>query len=287
MKKDLRYYTEKFEYHSLYLQQAINSIGLSYHGKNVDLVQEVYLSLLNRIGINIASIYHLSEFFLEENVSSSIALLFRACISDIILGYYLIEFKNDLQSFEGEIRIKDVEFLKYMLEVGPKEQKILSHKTGITSINFVEHIVDNFEDCIKTKTVKENGKIDFKSNSDIRKECRGNSILKKDDQNFQLTEKNIFDKLKNRNIEMEDHFDNIYIHWKYYSQFQHFSHLGKGLLDDKKENFLYYLMGSLIEVYNFLSVMQIIVFNFPVDDFDQAKNDLIQVYREFKPDQLE
>lgn len=284
MEKDLKYYTEKFEYHSFYLQKLINSIGFSFHGKKVDLVQEVYLSLLNRIGINIASIHHLSNFFLEENISSSMALLLRACISDMILGYYLIEFKNDLKSFEGEIRIKDVEFLKYMLEVGPKEQKILSHKTDITPINFIEYITNNFEDYIKV--VNDNGQIVFKNNSDIRKECRENTILKKDDQNFQLTEKNIFEKLKNKNIEMEDHFDNIYIQWKYYSQFQHFTFSGVILMKDRKENFLYYFMGALIETYNFLAVMQKIVFNFTLENFDQVKNDLVQVYKEFKPDQI-
>jgi hypothetical protein len=282
MEKDLKYYTERFEYHSFYLQQSINSIGFSFHGKKVDLVQDVYLSLLNRIGVNIASIHHLSNFFIEENISSSIALLLRACISDIIFGYYLMDYINDEKTFEGEIKVKNVEFLKYIQKVGSKEQKVLSKKTGNVQLNFNELIINNYEGYFKK--INNNGQVVFKSNSEIRKECGSKAIFINNDQNFSLTEEKIFENLRNKRPEMEDHFDSIYIFWRYCSQYQHYTHLGVALQKQGKEFFLYYFMSLLLETYNFLSVMQIFVFNFSVVNFDQVKNDLVQVYKEFKPD---
>jgi len=285
MKKGLKYYTEKFEYYSLHLLESINSIGYSFNGRKVDLVQDVYLSLLNRIGVNIASINHLSKVFHEENVSNSIALLFRACISDIIFGYYLIDYINDKESFDGEIRVKNVEFLKYIQKVGPKEQEILSKKTDKIQIDFNELIVNNFKDYVKE--IDDNGKITFKNNSEIRKESKSKVVYLNNNLNFKLTEEYIFENLKNKDSKTADHFDSIYIFWKYYSQFQHFSHLGKVILYYKKENFLYDFMTSLLEAYHFISVIQRFVFDFSIEGYDQLKDELKQVYEEFKPDQLE
>ncbi|HPR31012.1 MAG TPA: hypothetical protein PLK12_02910 [Prolixibacteraceae bacterium] len=281
MNMNLIYYTEKFEKYNFSLMQSINSIGMHFNNKKVGLIKEVYLSILNRIGINITSIHILSKNFLEQNVSSSIALLFRACISDMILGYYLISFTNNEKSFEGEIKVKNVEFLKYVQRVGPKEQKLLSKGSNNTKININEFIKRNFKDYLEKTDNQE--EIFYKSNSDIRKECESNPTLLNNDLNLKLTEENLFKNLGEINTKAEDHFDSIYIIWRYYSQFQHFTHLGRVFMKDSKKNILYYFMGTLIETYNFLSVMQKTVFcNLIIENFDQAKMELIKVYEDYK-----
>jgi hypothetical protein len=193
MIKDFPYFTNKFDYYSTQLHETINSVGLHFQGQEVNLHFEVYISILNRIDINIYSISKLSKDFLHKQISSSIAILFRSCFSDLVLGYYLLTFINDSQTFKNETLILSQSFLKnYVKDTLPIEQKLLAkdkndHDKRLVELN--EILRNEF-----AKIFEEVDSLKIKSAKMIRDENGSNRNLfkEKDVYNWELSEAVMF-----------------------------------------------------------------------------------------------
>jgi len=74
---------------------------------------------------NLYSISVLFEKYEQQPISSSISLLFRSCISDMVIGFYLLTFNKNKTALETEIHVLDASFLKYIKKVYPIEQELL------------------------------------------------------------------------------------------------------------------------------------------------------------------
>lgn len=286
MDKDFNYYSKKFSYYSYQLQIAIDSIGSDIQPNEDDLVSEVYLSLINRIGINITSIHHLSNVFSEENISSSIALLYRSCLSDIFFGYYLLIFKSDVDSFKGEIKLKDAEFLKYARKVSPIEQYLLSDTPEDLDKRRKEFfciLKDRFHDLIENIDSNSDSieSIKIKSVKSIRLEFQSNPDFFDDSFNEAPSENFIFDYLLKLDKQREDYYKRIYSHWRFYSQFQHFTFAGKDFIHDDKKNFLYYFILSLMDCYYFTYILQRDIFHATKEDFNEKIEEVLNLVEEF------
>ncbi len=282
MKTDFFYFTHLFNYFVFQLQRTINSIGLNYKDRQVNIQIEVFISILNRIGINISSINHLSKTLHEEQISSSIALLFRACLSDIILGHYLLSFKSDIITFENEIRVLNQSFLKkYVNDIYKVEQELLStneedFKNRVAEFNnilkeeFLDILVD--DNLLKTKSAKK-----------IRDEFRSNKkyFNDMDVYNSELSESTMFKHLFAKKNDLENYYKQVKVLWKYFSQFQHYTFPGRHFINDKKENFLLYFFQSLIDCYNFTNILKELVFQIDIPEFELNKQHLSDVYKEY------
>lgn len=284
MNKDLYYYSQQFSLYSSQLSMEINSIELMYQDKARDLITEVYLSLLKRIGINIKSINQLSKIFLKENVSSSIALLFRSCISDIFLGHYLLLFKADFNSFNGVIKIKDAEFLKYAIKVGPIEQSLLS-KSNEDLVKregeFLNIIKDKFHDLIENADSVSTKTLKLKSAKSIRQESESNPEFLSDLFNKALTEDEMFNRLLVLDSMREQHYKSVYILCRFYAQFQHYTFASRDFIRCEKEDFLYYFLQSLMHCYSFTSVLQKEVLQISLKDFKMHYQEIYNLVKEY------
>lgn len=284
MNKDLQFYSKEFTFYVEKLQIVINSIGFAYHGTQVDLQKEVYLTLLNRIGINISLINHLSRVFYEENISSSIALLFRACISDMLLGYYLLIFKSDKNTFSGEIKIKETEFLKYVRKVSPMEQELLSETEEEFEVRKQEiflFLKENYSDLIEDANIDADFRV--KSVLKIRSESNSNAELFGESFSKPPTEDYMFDQLFRHKSDLTDYYKSIYTVWRYFAQFQHYSFTGRHFIADQKENFLYYFIQSLKDCYYFVFILQHEVFQITFNGFEANMLMVLELYQEYKP----
>jgi hypothetical protein len=284
MNRDLQYYSKEFTFYTEQLQRIINSIGLKLISTHVDLQKEVYLTLLNRIGVNISSINHLSKVFYEENVSSSIALLFRACISDILLGNYLLMFKSDSNTFSGEIKIKEMEFLKYANKVSQIEQELLSdsiEECEMRKKEILNILKEDYSDLIEDSI----NNVDFKIKSvkKIRIESNSNPELFGEAFNKHPTEDYMFDRLLGHKSEFKNYYSSVYALWRYFAQFQHYSFTGRHFIADNKENFLYYFIQSLKDCYYFVFVLQDEIFQVAVHGFEANMLKVLELYKEYKP----
>ena len=282
--KGFNHYSRQFSFYTYQLQILINSNGFELSNKGVTLQQEVFLTLLNRIGVNISAIHHLSKVLPEENISSSIALLFRSCISDIVLGHYLLIFKDDLNTFFAEIKVKDAEFFKYAQKVSSIEQQLLSNsdaefekrKEEIYNI-----LKEEFSEIIDCETV--NGGFKVKNVETIRSESNSSIELFGDFMNKHPNEEYMFHRLFSHNQKLTDYYKSIYTLWRYFSQFQHYSFAARYFIRDSKENFLYYFIQSLKDCYYFVFVLQDEVFQIAFDGFEANMLKVLELYKEYRP----
>jgi hypothetical protein len=219
-----------------------------------------------------------------ENVSSSIALLFRSCISDVFLGHYLLLFKSDFNSFNGEIKIKDAEFLKYAKKVGYIEQYLLSNspedldKREGEFLNIINNLFNDLiedADTVSIKTLK------LKSAKSIRQESQSKPEFLGDLFNKIPTEDDMFNQLLILDSKKEQHYKNVYILWRFYAQFQHYTFAGRNFTGSKKEDFLYYFIQSLMHCYYFTFMLQGEVFKIQIKDLEIHLKEIVNLIKEY------
>lgn len=287
MNKDLQHYSKEFTFYLEELQIEINSIGYTYLGTQVDLQKEVFLTILNRIGVNISSIKHLSKVFDEENVSSSIALLFRSCISDIILAHYLLMYKSDINSFSGEVKIKETEFLRYIIKVSPMEQEMLSESEEdlkIRNEQLKQIIIGQYSNLIEE--IKPNGNFKIKKNETIRLESNSKRELFGEWFSKNLSEDNMFERLLNHKSEYKNYYKSIYILWRYFAQFQHYSFSGRHFIAEQKADFLYYFFQSMRDCYYLVHILMKDIFHLTFEGFDDNIKKVFILLDEYKPQRM-
>lgn len=287
MNKDFYYYSKQFSHYSHQLSLVINSLGLMYQGKEHGLVSEVYLSLLNRIGINIVSINHLSKIFYEENISSSIALLFRSCISDIFFGHYLLLFKSDINSFAGENQIRNAEFLKYARKVSQIEQYLLlDNQVDLEKRDreFSNILKKLYPDLLENKvsSLDSIGGLKIKNAKVIRSEFKSNPEFFGESFSRSPTEDDMFNRLLILDSQREKYYKKVYSLWRYYAQFQHYAFVSRDFISDDKDNYLYYFIQSLVDCYFFTSILQKDVFQISIKDFKIHYEGIFILLKEYK-----
>lgn len=93
---------------------AIDTIGSPFGTKSPSLIQKTYLDLIRRIkcaliGIS-AQLMHWPEI---PELKVPVSLLFRACVTDILLLLYLKTIQESPDAFENEIRLLDKSYIKF------------------------------------------------------------------------------------------------------------------------------------------------------------------------------
>lgn len=263
---------------SLYLAEAINQIGHRFNGRKISRINESFIILLNRLMCNLYSISVLFENYKFQPTASSISLLFRSCISDMMIGFYLLTFNKSKIALETEIRVLDASFLKYIKKVYPIEQELLlkdKDEANKKITKFEEFLKQQFKELIDDEndfTVLTSKKIRDKFGTN--KKCFQGELYKSN-----LTEEKMFEHL----IAIgKVPLKSMYVYYRLYSQFQHFTHTGKELLHLSKSDYLYYFIHTLILCYDFVIAVNSEILNIEVKELKQNREELIDTFKNYK-----
>jgi hypothetical protein len=276
--ENLNWYTNLTKEKSLYLAEAINQIGHGFNGRKISRINESFIILLNRLMCNLYSISVLLEKYEHKPISSSISLLFRSCISDMVIGFYLLTFNKNKTTLETEIRVLDASFLKYLKKVYPIEQELLSKDKDEANKK-----INKFEKFLKQQ---------FKELLDDENDFKVLSSKKIRDK-FGTNKKSFQGELYKSNLPEEKMFEHLitigdvpfksmYDYYRLYSQFQHFTHAGKELLHLSKSDYLYYFIHTLIFCYDFVFAVNSEILNIEVIEIKQNREELIDAFKNYK-----
>ena len=279
------YYFLQFKLFSSKLSDLIDSFGYSLEGRIFDKFEYTFFLLINRIGLNINSISRLAN---QEGVSHSgysISLLFRAIISDIIVGYYLYSFKSDKVTFENELKIVDSVFLQYALAVAPEEQKLIEENEELRNnrLNELNKIlISEFGELLKD--IKANNLVRKKPFA-IRNEYGSRRELFTSDEFFQskkdISETEMFNHLKQKLVNIESYIANLYILWRFFAQYQHFTFFGaQKLFDMDKLKLTLFHLYTLISCYDFIHILSERVFQHEIKEIETLKLKLKHISEE-------
>jgi hypothetical protein len=145
-------------------------------------------------------------------------------------------------------------------------------------------LYDSYCELIESPT---NGLIfSIKSAKKIRLESQSNSELFGDSLKESLTEEYMFKRLFDHKSEFRNYYKSVYILWRYFAQFQHYSFSGRHFIAEYKEDFLYYFIQSLRDCYYFVYVLQNEIFHLTFSGFDEIVLKVCVLLEEFKPNEL-
>lgn len=261
-----------------YLAQVIDKIGHKFKNKEMFTSNEVYLILYNRLMSNMYSISLLFKEYQDQPLSNSISLLYRSCISDVLIGFYLLTFQKDPQTMLNEIKVLDAGFLKYIKAVLPMEQEALSKNEK----EFQERIVEleNEVKKIFEDLIHDQDEYKILNPKSIREKYQSNRLLFSEMQfKSNLSEENMFKHLISK---MKPVFVSLYVYWRFFSQFQHFTHAGKQMNYISKSDFMNYFLHTLIICYEFVIIVNKEILNIEVSELSSHKEQLLLEYRNNK-----
>lgn len=229
------------------LSRITNEIGESFNGKfgsELKLKGFVFLDLLLRINSNLEGIYLLLKPYNDQpELKYPIALVLRACLSDVLTGYYLLSFQKDEKSFENEIKVLGLDYLNYaksMVKTEPLFSKLNSKELLESKIKENESILfDRYKEYIKST---EDGKIQFYSVAELRKTSKDELFIIRGERSRKPTDKNKFERLSHIRLLQDALY--IYPLMRYYAQYQHYTFEGREINRvDPNENLKFFIQS--------------------------------------------
>ena len=211
------------------LSLETNKIGTSFQGKKgseIKLSGFVFLDLMSRINANLeALLLLLKKLAVSDELKSPIALLLRACLSDVLTGYYLYTYMKDEQTFENEVKVLGLDFTGYLIAMAENESflsaKHLSESDrGRLILDLKNQLAQKYSDTIKSVD-QSTGKVEKFTRAEIRNTSDPKYLLNGESIKDQITDEKKYKRL--RNFEDLENVSYVYILMRYYAQFQHYS----------------------------------------------------------------
>lgn len=235
-----------------------NEIGLSFHGKygrEIKLKGFVYLDLMQRINANLEALLLLLKKFKESpELKSPIAILLRACLSDVLTGYYLYTFMKDKVTFENEVKVLGLDYASYMISMIENELKFTSGNLSVSERQSLmnkrkKQIADKYPDLIKSYD-EQSGKVVKYKRAEIRDSSNPKFFFSDKQKNNPITDISKYDRL----LKFQPLRDLAYVYvlMRFYAQFQHYAFFNRDVnLLDSFDNFkfmvqsFYYITGAI------------------------------------------
>lgn len=96
---------------------AINAIGAPHAGRPlpIPIVEQTYLDLIRRVKASLMGILAQLEYWPEHSeMKVPISLLFRSCVTDILLLLYLKTLEGHEVTFENEVSLLDKPYIRFV-----------------------------------------------------------------------------------------------------------------------------------------------------------------------------
>jgi hypothetical protein len=262
------------------LSKITNEIIQSFSGKKgseLKLKRIVFLDLMYRIVSNLEGLYLLLKPYNESReLKFPIALVIRACLSDVLTGYYLMSFLKDEKSFNNELKVLGLDYISYLMDMSSVEPSFVRHesieKMNEIIANQMKFIHNKYKEYIKTK---DEGSIKLYSPAEIRQTSKPELFIFKNEINLKPTDKNKFERLFK--IPMVDKISYIYPLMRYYAQYQHYSFEARQIIkSDPYENLKFFIQSI------FYMVNAIFSFGKVVEADKGALDKINQLLKSFK-----
>lgn len=96
---------------------AINAVGQPHDGRPLPIpaIEQTYLDLIRRVKASLMGILAQLDYWPENSdLKVSISLLFRSCVTDVLLLLYLKTLEQHEATFENELKILDKPYVKFV-----------------------------------------------------------------------------------------------------------------------------------------------------------------------------
>jgi len=188
------------------------------------------LDIFARFRLNIEGLLNLMDSFYEDfRLKVCVNLILRAICSDILTALYLATFYDkedpELVGLKNELDLLHSEFLKSIKQTIEEEHIFLDFFKTNQETTLEEK--KEWFNKVATELLDENGK--FKTKKKIRETTNPKIKLGLTDSGSFLTEIEKFNRIKDKGY---GQFGFVFIGFKYYSQFQHFSQASKSLIEN-------------------------------------------------------
>ncbi|WP_147407382.1 hypothetical protein [Reichenbachiella sp. MSK19-1] len=211
------------------------------------LLKHALLDLCKQIYANLYAIKTLlAEFHDERNNLKRvpIALITRGAIADCLTGVYLITFRNSDESLKNEIDVMSREYAKFLRFFEDEKIRYLQKFETLEAEEELKKWESNFKNSHPQLFVnKEDTEWRLKSAKSLRSTSEI-KLSKELDGN--LTEEKKAKRIK-RNDKNED-YGLLYVGFKYFSQYQHYSFSNRKMIEDLREEFFGILLMSIASI---------------------------------------
>lgn len=198
---------------------------VSFNGQKTENYTAYFLDIFTRFRLNSEGLYNLLDpFYKDYRLKICINLLLRSICSDILTSLYLLSFydKNDEDniSLKNELTLISSEYLRYVKRTMEEDHELLLQLkipcplTIEEKRNWINTIAPDLLD--NKGNIKNRKQIRATTKPEIKEELKDNGTF--------LTEEEKFQRIKLKGFA---NYRFVFIAFKYYSQFQHFTLMSK------------------------------------------------------------
>jgi len=230
-------------------------------GKVLDELQKTANEFLIRTQLNVSGLLPLLESYKSKgSMILPIGLIMRSIFSDFITLCYLITFsdneRSSNESIKNELIVLNRDFIKSIFEIKKMEGLLAGYLPNFTAQFFSKQ---EAEDYIRNAKLMMPNLFDAKGATRKISSIRSTSnseFFKKFGTKIDSPESFMTDKYKWDRIEHHPSFKKyilIFLGYKIFSQFQHYSPISMQLLDEKHEAKLFYELAIGVDAINIIT----------------------------------
>ncbi|MCL2561818.1 MAG: hypothetical protein FWE10_05810 [Rikenellaceae bacterium] len=219
---------------------VLQSVGMQYHrAKKVPQEEFVFLDLLKKIKANLGTVKDIIvELEKIDPVTGNfekkipLSILLRSCIADCMIGLYLGTFKNP--EFSEELDVLNLDFVKYMESMIPLEVELWNMLSGESNDSQIQ--LDERYDGFKKWLRSNKGEPwQIKKPADFRSDAS-------------RTAKIDFPSIHERLRCKSKAFAYMYNYYRYYSQYEHYTSIGRHVFDSPFEEEIPLMERALVSI---------------------------------------
>ncbi len=234
------------------LVEILNLVATEVHhkkGSELGTVKIVLLDLMKRIQSNLNGMKLLmNELSNDRLIILPVSLLTRTCLSDALTGFYLLTFSHHKESFENELNVMGLDFIRYSEKLANLEPYFSGQDLSDDEFrNIINAKLESIASSYPKLVVRvENVKLIKKKPKEIRESSRKQLFFDEISMSAQLTDNEKFDHLFNNSFVGVKILSYMYLLFRFYSQFHHYTSETRNLADLPTEKHLPYVSISLV-----------------------------------------
>ncbi len=251
-------------------------------GKKLSVMEKVCNDFLQRTSLNVAGLIPLFELYkTEPGMIQPIGLVIRSCLSDFLTFCYLSTFASPLEKSEAsltnELHLLEKDFLNSVLEVSRLEAKISEYNESIP--NIFDSREEFEQETLEIKKLfghlfkSEDAGLRFKKPSEFRQSSLPDYFDSKEEYSSGgsfLTESKKWDRMTRRGFRK---YVTVFIGFKFFSQFQHYSKMSIEMIGKRSEEHLFFHLIMALNSITIVSDMQIQIIDGAKSSFlDRLRN---------------
>ncbi|SHJ40245.1 hypothetical protein SAMN02745146_3046 [Hymenobacter daecheongensis DSM 21074] len=205
---------------------AINAIGAPHAGRQlpIPIIEKTYLDLFRRLKASLMGILAQLGYWPEYGeMKVPISLLFRSCVTDVLLLLFLKSLEQHEPTFENELHVLDTPYIKFVKGLLDADQLTTTEDAKQQALSKLyadaAYLIEETSPALKFKK------------SEVLRHGSDEELLKKGGRTFSstLTTESQYTYL-NKLPEFSS-LSHLYWLYKHFSQHEHYSHAGSVIIN--------------------------------------------------------